>query len=514
MIKNSNLFKFFEVFCLIALMILSNHHWEVVKFLSIPFILIFLYLLSILESNNKSDKELISLVYLIISVSTYNAFSWGLELGPFMFIFYVYILLGFASAFLDTGDFFLKTIIIGLLYWFVAMAFRKLDVTLIGGIAIAFPVIWYIILNLFKEVNALLIALFGLIALLFLFSQVNDKEKTPIATEEEQKLEQKINEEEVEIKEAFVYHFDKLKQERRLSPRINPNFKMEQRIEGNKRIIDAEFSYDVIKEKKTTKGEQYENEIIDYGLGKYHLNVDESPGAYAMAQFVGIGVEKFLRQNLEDADLVRIQLHGYSDATQFDPDDPKIYDGQVDFSDYVNFAKYEKAINNYYLNNRERKLNLEKGDTIKNETLAFLRAFYLKHEYFYNNVDIFLEIAPKTHYTYHATTEKEDGKTGGEYRKSKVLIKIINTRLDGHERPEPSPIPSIDRCSNFLKILLFILGIISSAFLGIHYKRYLEKRDEGKDNKFDLIRVRLALFSIVILIIIFLWLCPNHLPFG
>lgn len=139
MVKNEYLNKSIAIFVLITLMIFSNQYWEGAKLLSILSLIGSSITLYKIEWEDKGRDLLLLFLRIILSISIFNILSSITEDYPIVYFIITYFLLLLFPSIFDSdeeiSEYFLKFFIIGLLYWFIAMVFRKLDITWLGVIA-------------------------------------------------------------------------------------------------------------------------------------------------------------------------------------------------------------------------------------------------------------------------------------------------------------------------------------------------------------------------------------------
>ncbi|WP_298518494.1 hypothetical protein [uncultured Kordia sp.] len=313
-------------------------------------------------------------------------------------------------------------------------------------------------------------------------------------TEADLKIEIQIDKDiklvEDKIRKNIFSYFDSLKKTGKISKEFEPKFSYQNIIKDNQRVLRSEFSY-------TTKGEKLKGKITDYNLGKYHLA--DSPSALSMLEFADITIREFFKDNFEQGEEIQLELHGFADATPFDPKDPKYYDGiEGDFPKSPQETLNGQKIYAYKLNGVETPIKLKEGDLLTNETLAFLRAYCLYSEYLVTVKQI-REVESKTRISYHATTTKDVTKKGGKFRKVKFTIDIIN--------PIGLPPAPEKKCNIVFQIFLLLLSACLCYYGFYHYKRYHEKRDRNEPVKKDLIKFLCWILIGIVCIILSLYFC-------
>lgn len=346
--------------------------------------------------------------------------------------------------------------------------------------------------------------IFGLILLISFYFDDSSKTTsyTPIQIEKEEETKKQVREDELIIEKKIISHFDSLKRVGKIRNDVNPEFKLTNVINNKKRILVAEYSYTTTYGFETTN-EVLETEVKDYRPGKYHIR--DSPAAFAMLQMVDRTINRFLKKNLEQGEEIQIELHGFTDALRFDPDNPTFYNGRE--GDFPKDATpTERKIDDYTLNGDRVEINLKVGDAISNGTLGFLRAYCMKVEYL-DDIILLRNLKEKTQYTYHTTTSSTN--SGGYYRKVKIKMSIVNP-----SSLPPAPVPEESRDCTFLsKLILSFLGFVLGTYAFFHYKRIHEKKDEDKPFESDLIKFIVAIILGIILPLLAYWLCPELFNF-
>jgi hypothetical protein len=512
--KSNNLDRIeiaFGLGLLLVLMVLSINFWDISKWLSIPILILSI---RYMWDDFSEDNELILISRLIYPITVWNILVWFSTLTESIgiLIFVGIVLFAFSIRLNQDRELIGVIPIVSILYGITTLFVNQYGLLASIGIPILISGLWYLISQIVDDSENdyaesflyLPFVIFGLIVLLsFLFDDSSKtKTYTPIQIEKEEEVEKRIKEEELIIEKKVISHFDSLKRVGEIRSDVNPEFKLTNVIDNEKRILEAEYSYTTTYGFETTN-EVLQTEVTDYLPGKYHIR--DSPAAFAILQMVDRTINRFLRENLEQGEEIQIELHGFTDSLKFDPNNPTIYDGRE--GDFPKDATTtERKIDDYTLNGNRIEINLKKGDAINNETLGFLRAYCMKVEYI-DDIVLLRNLKKKSQYTYHATTSSTN--SGEKYRKVKIKISIVNPQT-----LPPAPIPEESRDCTFLsKLILFFLGLVLGSYALFHYKRIHEKKDENKPYEPDLIKFIVAIILGIILLWLAWWLCPELFNF-
>ncbi len=85
-----------------------------------------------------------------------------------------------------------------------------------------------------------------------------------------------------------------------------------------------------------------------------------------MLKIVDNNLNGFLRKNLEEGEGLQIEIHGFSDATPFDVNNPKYYDG-LEGTFPKPATVLQEEVNIFYLNDTPTQINLKKGDQLNSK---------------------------------------------------------------------------------------------------------------------------------------------------
>lgn len=484
------------IFFISTLMVLSIYFWDYSQYISSLLLLVCIYQII----DGKLDDTLTEVALIVYPIVAWNTlFLMHHYINSFFIVFIIGILLYLIYYFKNEDS-------VGLV-WISSIGYGLIYILIfnfgIWGVVISpivFSIIGYLIMNIDNEmvedgcILMLFFYLFLILFIIYLFSSPYDSSSNNYLNKEQVELESQIKNEieiqELEVKKSIELYFDSLKRVDSYYEKLHPEFKQTQTFEDGKRKISSEFSYRSI-----------DIDVKHYRPGKYHLI--DSPAAEEMLRLVDNTIRNFLLERLEQSNRIQIDLHGFSDALRFNPDRPVLYDGSEGSFPKKKTQDQDK-IYDYVLNGKRISISLKEGDKLNNNILAFLRAYCMKEEYL-NDIIFLQRYLDKTNYTYNATTLEGTNIVGGEHRKVKIVIHAINP-----QNLPPVPIPN-NRCSNLLKLILFILEAIIIRIAFFHYKRYHIKKDKKENAEVELLKIIIFVIVGIVIFLVMLWFCPSLL---
>ena len=331
--------------------------------------------------------------------------------------------------------------------------------------------------------------------LILLIINLTNQEKTGFSEEEqlvEQSVDEQIAKDEVEIQNDLERFYDSLRSKNSISPTFEPEFQYRNEIIDYKRIVSSEFGY-------TAPDNEFE--LSNYQPGDYHYYDSESTIGLLLS--VDRAINRYLQENLKNSQEIQLELHGFADAIPYDPQKPTYYSGlEGSFPKRAEETPNGQKIDHFTLNNVITPIQLKEGDVMTNEILAFLRAYSLYIDYLITVPEI-RSVERKTRVVYYATTFSKNSEKGGEYRKVKVKIDVINPT----NFPPPPERPLNDGCNRIWQLICGLLAVLIGSFAFFHYKRYHEKRDKGESGIKDLILMFVIIAIALLVALMALFYC-------